>query len=1228
MPQQPHDTALGLARQRFVDSLPAKSGELRGALALLVGSPEAARPRDDFRARLQALYASAQVFRMHGLASALSDGAGMLERAREEARPVSQSELDELTHLVATLPSLVEGANAGVRPSMVPAPGASRPSSAPIPAVHVGSAPPAASPSPASSPSARPAARPARAHKPTMMGFQPPGLKAPAPPGSGSNRPPPPGAPPGSPLSGRPSPAPLPSIPSSATTRAAARPASTPSVLAAPRVPQSAAPLPPPPQRPPAAPRAPQVTPGPATRPAAAAPSPRPAVATHTAAPSVPRPAPAVRTEPAPRTKPEPAPVASHEARLVPMKPPAPFTTASPATVGAPRASVPPPESTTSAGGYSAPQRSIVSALICTDADSETLIRAALPAEQFEVLVAANAEEATQLAWASAPDLILADATVCIGTNGLLARLRRDALTDFVPVVVLFQPGVPVDTIALREAGAVDSLRKPLHVKTILQTVHRVADLGEAATWAPLGDLTVNDVAERIAEEIRRGLVLSADRGPDVAVPLGDGSEVLAAAWAAIARVRAHLSERSSGRVHFRDPAGRRGPALVSLNDLEPTAEEEARESSIEAEISLRGRRVIVADDDPAVRWFFAQLLEDEGAHVVQAEDGTVALAAARAHPPDAIVSDILMPNMDGLALCRALSRDPSVSETPVILLSWREDFLSRMRELRAGARGYLRKEAESTQILAKVRDVLRPRAQFEARLRAGGTVRGRVEGLGIPCLLATIQREREHALLTVRDAFNLFEVELRGREIVSVSCTATDGGFSRGDRALRVLVGVSTGRFAIEELDGDVRHSMAGGAPRVSVADACARLGALIDSVSGEALASVDSLGLDEDALDSFEATAPGEVGAVAAALGRGQTPRELLVGSVHAPQTVEAALLELARRGVILGVRDHHGVDLVATSLSEQEELLSASPAMDEAGGLPADALALDDALADRLDDLDREDADDAAPLLLMPAARVSHASVADALHAANDDGAEPLPLGAPVTQAAPMSPPVTADDAFDPLHDGSLELALGAPPAAAYVPAELAVDADTDEEPVRQGLGPLTWFAMLFMLMAVGYVGYMMVAESNASDAPVPDVPTSAPEAGEDHEGPSDDPGADEDAPDTDAIEDPSEGAPEPAGDDEPREDGLTFGTVTEGARLEGGRVPDGHGVLHILAGRTPNVVVSLGDQTLGPPPQQVSLPEGRHIVNFRIGETTVQRFYFVPGGHTRVVPVPEI
>src|SRR5690606_5754211 len=125
-----------------------------------------------------------------------------------------------------------------------------------------------------------------------------------------------------------------------------------------------------------------------------------------------------------------------------------------------------------------------------------------------------------------------------------------------------------------------------------------------------------------------------------------------------------------------------------------------------------------------------------------------------------------LMPRMDGMALCRELSRDPALGSVPVILLSWKEDFLQRMRELRAGAHGYLRKEEGTAQILRRVREALRPRAQLERRLRAGGEVRGRVEQLGIVPLLRAVARERADARVTVRDAWSLFEVDFREGKI------------------------------------------------------------------------------------------------------------------------------------------------------------------------------------------------------------------------------------------------------------------------------------------------------------------------------------------------------------------------------------------------------------------------------------------------------------------------------
>ncbi|MBK8593970.1 MAG: hypothetical protein IPN77_33700 [Sandaracinaceae bacterium] len=162
MPQRPHDTALGLARQRFVDSLPkAVSCVARSSPG--GGSPGRLGRATELRARLRPPFASAQVFRMNVLAAALQEGAATLELARSEAREVSQAELDELTNLVATLPSLVDGVP-NVRPSMVPAPSA--PPSQPPPAtciaplVNVGSTPPPAlDAAPVSSPE-RPSARP------------------------------------------------------------------------------------------------------------------------------------------------------------------------------------------------------------------------------------------------------------------------------------------------------------------------------------------------------------------------------------------------------------------------------------------------------------------------------------------------------------------------------------------------------------------------------------------------------------------------------------------------------------------------------------------------------------------------------------------------------------------------------------------------------------------------------------------------------------------------------------------------------------------------------------------------------------------------------------------------------------------------------------------------------------------------------------------------------------
>ncbi|NOY93509.1 MAG: hypothetical protein GXP55_20180, partial [Deltaproteobacteria bacterium] len=99
-------TALGVARARFVEGLARKGKELSGALALVAGTPGEARPRDALRRRLQALYASAQVFRVEALASALEEGIARIDASAEAGSEISSEALDALAHLAATLPAL------------------------------------------------------------------------------------------------------------------------------------------------------------------------------------------------------------------------------------------------------------------------------------------------------------------------------------------------------------------------------------------------------------------------------------------------------------------------------------------------------------------------------------------------------------------------------------------------------------------------------------------------------------------------------------------------------------------------------------------------------------------------------------------------------------------------------------------------------------------------------------------------------------------------------------------------------------------------------------------------------------------------------------------------------------------------------------------------------------------------------------------------------------------
>ncbi len=544
-------------------------------------------------------------------------------------------------------------------------------------------------------------------------------------------------------------------------------------------------------------------------------------------------------------------------------------------------------------------------------------VRRALPPEA-EISHVHTLSEAISAARDASPDVILAEAASPADGLGLMAALRGDPLTDFLPLVLVATPNDGIDNEAARSQGAVDVVTLPVEPDKLRAAIENAAQGATANSLPPpsFGDVTLEELTKALQEEIRRGILGAAGpRAGAAKISLGQGSEVLAATWDAIARVRDVVEKRTRGKVRFElpgSPLGFAGAHVLSIG----AEEEGAPDDDGSLDDPLPDRHALVVDDDPGVVWFFSGLLKDAGMHVTECTDGTQALREARRVHPDVIISDILMPGMDGFALCRAIRRDVALRNSPVILLSWKEDLLVRMRELGANAQGFLRKESKGEAILARVRAVMRPRIRLLRRLEQlgdGAELRGRVERVGVFTLVDATAKSLGSATLTVSDSFSVTEMEIRDGKLFAVVRTLQDGTLVRGESALLQVLGASNARFSVRRathsvranLEGDLRALLEGGAALISAVE---------DSLSGAALLEVASIDLDSEAAIAYAKSLPDGMRAMVERIVLGESPRTLVLRDGVAPQELEPILVELARRGAIRSVRGAEGEDLVA--------------------------------------------------------------------------------------------------------------------------------------------------------------------------------------------------------------------------------------------------------------------------------------------------------------------------
>lgn len=167
---------------------------------------------------------------------------------------------------------------------------------------------------------------------------------------------------------------------------------------------------------------------------------------------------------------------------------------------------------------------------------------------------------------------------------------------------------------------------------------------------------------------------------------------------------------------HTLSPAGDATELSAASAEVEPTDGHDA--TSSESRVDKTDQPIVlVVEDNADVRRYLREAL-DGAYQIVEASDGAEGLQTALDVIPDLIVSDVMMPNMDGFEMCRRIKSDEKTSHVPVILLTARASRDSKLEGLKLGADAYVAKPFDTREVVVRVRSLIEQRRQLAARFR------------------------------------------------------------------------------------------------------------------------------------------------------------------------------------------------------------------------------------------------------------------------------------------------------------------------------------------------------------------------------------------------------------------------------------------------------------------------------------------------------------------------------
>jgi len=159
--------------------------------------------------------------------------------------------------------------------------------------------------------------------------------------------------------------------------------------------------------------------------------------------------------------------------------------------------------------------------------------------------------------------------------------------------------------------------------------------------------------------------------------------------------------------------------AVAASTFTEPTAADFAPEAASAPATADAAEVVLIVEDNDEVREFIRATLAPAGYRLLLAHDGKTGVAQAQAEVPDLVVTDLMMPGLDGYQVCQQLKTDPATSHIPVVLLTAKSGPDAKLEGLETGADSFLAKPFNPRELRAQVRNLLALRQRVRERFAA-----------------------------------------------------------------------------------------------------------------------------------------------------------------------------------------------------------------------------------------------------------------------------------------------------------------------------------------------------------------------------------------------------------------------------------------------------------------------------------------------------------------------------